>query len=79
MMYRIDTLWTQNAVELAFRGVLDETALADILARTVGSPGPVRLVLRAGTEVNARCTDALRRLPVAVSKAAPSNLQHVTL
>ncbi len=77
MVYRIDTLRTQNAVELAFQGVLNEAALADVLARIVATPGPVRLVLRAGTEVDARCIDALRRLPVTELRAESPYLQHV--
>jgi hypothetical protein len=65
MPYRIDLFRIPAGVTLAFQGVLDEGALADLLARLVAATTPVRLVLRAGTEVDPGCIDALRRLPVA--------------
>jgi hypothetical protein len=65
MPYRIDLFRTPAGVMLAFQGVLDEGALADLVARLVAATAPVRLVLRAGTEVDPGCIDAVRRLPVA--------------
>jgi hypothetical protein len=65
MTYRIDALRTKVAVVLSFQGVLDPGALADLRIRIVAIGAPVRLLLRAGTEVDPGCIDALRRLPVA--------------
>lgn len=69
MPYRIDTLRTDVALVLAFHGLLDELALADLVARIGALAAPVRLVLRAGTEVDPLCIDALRRLPLAALSA----------
>ena len=65
MPYRIDTVRTQVAVVLAFQGLVDEGALADLRVRIAALSAPVRLLLRAGTEVDPGCIGALRRLPVA--------------
>ena len=65
MPYRIDAIRTETALVLAFQGLLDEAALADLRSRMPALPGPVRLVLRAGTEVEPACLDALRTLPLA--------------
>ncbi len=65
MPYRIDTLRADLATVLAFQGLLDTGALADLRARIAGLGNPVRLVLRAGTEVDPACIASLRRLPVA--------------
>jgi hypothetical protein len=69
MPYRIDTFRSQAAVVLAFQGDLDAGALAD-LRRRIAAAGPrAELVLRAGTEVDPTCLDALRTLPVASLRA----------
>lgn len=60
MTYRIDP---DGASGLAFQGVLDHAALADLRARVV--PGRTRLSLRTGTAVDPLLIDALRALPVA--------------
>jgi hypothetical protein len=65
MPYRIDTVRTQVAVVLAFQGLVDEGALADLRVRIAALSAPVRLLLRAGTEVDPGCIAALRRLPAA--------------
>ncbi len=65
MPFRIDTLRTDLAAVLAFQGLLDAAALAELRRRIADLPAPVRLVLRAGTEVDPGCIDALRRLPLA--------------
>ncbi len=65
MPYRIDALRTELAAVLAFQGLLDQAALAELRRRIADLPAPVRLVLRAGTEVDPACIDALRRLPLA--------------
>ena len=64
MAYRIDTLRAELATVLAFQGLLDAAALADLHARIAGLATPVRLVLRAGTEVDPGCIAALRQLRV---------------
>jgi hypothetical protein len=69
MPYRIDTLRTKAALVLAFQGVLDADALADLRDRVGAITTPVELLLRAGTEVDPGCIDALRRLPVAGLRA----------
>jgi hypothetical protein len=69
MPYRIDRVRTQIAETLAFQGVLDAEALADLRARVAAIATPVELLLRAGTEVDPRCIDALRHLPVAELRA----------
>jgi hypothetical protein len=69
MPYRIDTFRAQAVVVLAFQGVLDEGALADLRRRIVAAVLPVELQLLAGTEVDPTCIDALRSLPVAGLRA----------
>jgi hypothetical protein len=68
MTYRIDAFQTEAALVLAFQGVLDAAALEDLRAR-VAALAPVRLVLRAGTEVDPGCIAPLRRLPLAALTA----------
>jgi hypothetical protein len=66
MPYRIDVETSETAaLVLAFQGFLDGAALAALRARITASAGPVRLVLRAGTELDPTVVGALRRLPVA--------------
>lgn len=65
MPYRIDIVRTKAAVVLAFQGLLDAAALADLRGRIAGAATPVRLVLRAGTDLAPGAIDELRRLPVA--------------
>ncbi len=65
MTYRIDALRKHSAAVLAFQGLLDAAALDDLRRRIASLAAPARLVLRAGTEVDPVCFDALRRLPVA--------------
>jgi hypothetical protein len=65
MTYRIDALGTEMPTVLAFQGLLDAAALADLRGRIAARAAPVRLLLRAGTEVDPTCIAELRRLPVA--------------
>jgi hypothetical protein len=65
MTYRIDR---DGAHGLAFEGLLDDAALAELRARVI--PGRTRLHLRAGTEIDPVALDALRALPLAALDAA---------
>lgn len=69
MPYRIDRLRTRTAQILAFQGILDAEAIADLRARVANIATPVEVLLRAGTDVDPGCIDALRRLPVAELRA----------
>ncbi len=64
MTYRIDLTREEQELVFSFQGILDATALADLRARTALSVAPVRLVFRAGTEVELACLSDLRALPV---------------
>jgi hypothetical protein len=67
--HRIDIRSTPQVLTLEFEGLLDPAALRelrDAAARGTASGAAVRLVLRAGTEVERACVDELRALDAEV-------------
>jgi hypothetical protein len=63
--HRLDIRPTPQAFTLEFEGLLDPAAFRELrgaVARGAASGAPVRLVLRAGTEVERACVDELRAL-----------------
>lgn len=71
MPYRIHIAQSLAGLLLAFEGLLDEAALADLRERLAHAPGTARLHLRAGTEVVPTCLEPLRALPVAITAESP--------
>jgi hypothetical protein len=71
MTYRIDSQGTPPAAVLVFQGLLDEAALAELRVRIGAAGEPVRLVLRAGTEVEPASIEPLRRLPAELHAESP--------
>ena len=75
MTYRIEPITRSADVTLAFEGVLDRLALADLAARVAVAQrlrSRVEVRLRSGTEVETGALEQLVRLPgVAVTADAP--------
>lgn len=72
MAHRMDVRCVNGCTILEFQGLLDPDALA--LVRAAAGPDPsgaVRLLLRAGTEVDRGCLEGLRALAVEIVAESP--------
>ncbi len=71
MPHRVDVRCVNGCRILEFQGLLDRDALA-MVRDAAGLPGAaVRLVLRAGTEVDRACLEGLRALGVEIAAESP--------
>ena len=71
MAHRVDVGCADGCRILEFQGLLDPDALAMVRA-AAGPPGAaVRLVLRAGTEVDRACLEGLRALGAEIVAESP--------
>ncbi len=72
--HRIDVKQDQHTVVFEFHGLLDEEALRGLretISRLRESGEAVRVVLRAGAEVERSCLPELRTLDAAVTAESP--------
>lgn len=76
MAYRIDIESSTEGLLLAFEGLLDQEALAEVRERVARARAPVRLHLRAGAEIEPTCLEALRGIGAALT-AESSFMAHL--
>lgn len=74
MPHRIDVRTGEGSLTLDFHGLLDPSALRELRAAAdlAGAPGAaIRIVLRAGTEVDRACLPALCDLAAEIAAESP--------